>query len=269
MGVIGHYEAVAAEHGTALLARACAALSERLCTTAVGPMDGNTWRRYRLVTERRSEPPFFLEPGNPEEWPEHWTRAGFAPCATYSSALNADLGVQDPRTDGSLLRLAAGGISVRALGREPADEDLGRIFALSTRVFRDNPFYGPIAEGEFRGQLRGLLPFLQPDLVLLAERGDDLVGFLFAVPDLLRTNPGGAPDTVILKTIAVDPSISGMGLGGVLFDLVQRAARRRGFHRAIHALMHDANRSRTISARYGRTMRRYALFSRPLPAPGP
>jgi hypothetical protein len=37
-----------------------------------------------------------------------------------------------------------------------------------------------------------------------------------------------------------------------------------GFRRAIHALMHETNVSRRLSDRYARTMRRYALFSRPL-----
>ena len=36
---------------------------------AVGPLDGSTWRRYRLVTERGVEPPFFMEPDNPDDWP--------------------------------------------------------------------------------------------------------------------------------------------------------------------------------------------------------
>ena len=36
-------------------------------------------------------------------------------------------------------------------------------------------------------------------------------------------------DTIILKTIAVDPASSGMGLGGALIDLVQRGARDLGF----------------------------------------
>jgi len=29
-------------------------------------MDGSTWHRYRLPTERGAEPTFFLEPDNPE-----------------------------------------------------------------------------------------------------------------------------------------------------------------------------------------------------------
>jgi hypothetical protein len=55
-----------------------------------------------------------------------------------------------------------------------------------------------------------------------------------------------------------------MGLGGALMDLVQRSARDLGFRRAIHALIHETNVSRTISGRFARTFRRYALFSKQL-----
>ena len=51
-GVVGHYAAADAAAGGALLERACAELAARGCTTVIGPMDGCTWRRYRLVTDR-------------------------------------------------------------------------------------------------------------------------------------------------------------------------------------------------------------------------
>ncbi len=54
------------------------------------------------------------------------------------------------------------------------------------------------------------------------------MGFMFAIPDLLQARRGVPIDTVILKTIAVDPAMSGMGLGGALMDLVQRARARPG-----------------------------------------
>src|SRR5262245_39955865 len=68
-GVVGHYFAASAAAGEAILAAACERLRGQGCTQAIGPMDGNTWERYRLVTERGDEPPFFLEPDNPDDWP--------------------------------------------------------------------------------------------------------------------------------------------------------------------------------------------------------
>ena len=62
LGLIGHYAARNAEAGVQLLNLACDRLARQGCTMVIGPMNGNTWQQYRLLTERGSEPAFFLEP---------------------------------------------------------------------------------------------------------------------------------------------------------------------------------------------------------------
>jgi GNAT superfamily N-acetyltransferase len=267
MGVIGHYAATNHEAGTALLDRACAVLARAGCTTAVGPMDGNTWRRYRFITERGEAPPFFLEPDNPDDWPSHWTGSGFTPLASYTSSANDDLSVVDDRTEAARWRLTESGIAIRRFEPSRADEELRRIYTLSLAAFADNFLYTPLDEQEFMAANLALLPYVRPELMLLAEQADELVGFMFAVPDMLQARRGESIDTVILKTMAVAPSCRGAGLGGVLMDDVQRAARALGFRRAIHALMHERNRSRVLSDRYGHTIRRYTLYARALTHP--
>jgi ribosomal protein S18 acetylase RimI-like enzyme len=264
IGAIGHYAASDGDASAALLSRACQLLAQAGCATAVGPMDGTTWRPYRFVVDRGSEPPFFLEPQNPPDWPGQWASAGFSPLAFYTSAVNHDLNAEDLRSSGAAARLAAAGISIRAFDPAQPDVELRRIFALSTRCFSRNLLYSPIAEGEFLEQYRALLPYVRPEMILLAEREGTLVGFVVALPDVLQARAGVAVDTVVVKTVGVDPGGSGMGLGGLLVALVQREASRLGFRRAIHALMHDTNASRRISDRSARTFRRYALLSKAL-----
>ena len=264
VGVIGHYAAADEVSARALLSRACGLLASNGAATVVGPMDGSTWRRYRFIVDRGVEPPFFLEPDNPEEWPGHWERAGFAPLATYTSAMNDNLKFEDPRTSAALDRLREAGVTIRTLDTRRQETELQRIFELSLSAFSRNVLYTPIAQAEFLEQYHAVLPHVRPELVLLAEKEHALVGFMFAIPDLLQARRGAPIDTVILKTIAVDPAMSGRGLGGALMDLVQRRARDLGFRRAIHALIHETNVSRTISSRSAWTIRRYTLFSRPL-----
>ena len=263
-GIIGNYSAADEKSGAALLSRAFETLANAGCTSAVGPMDGSTWQRYRLVTDRGAEPPFFLEPDNPDEWPQHWSLAGFSPCATYTSAVNENLATEDPRTEATLERLAAVGITLQPFDRSDAAAELTRLYELAQHAFAANPFYTAIGEERFCAQMEALLPFVRSELVLLAVRDGHVVGFIFALPDTLQAQRGLNIDTVILKTVAVAAQCRGMGLGGVLIDLVQRAARRMGFRRTIHALMHEGSVSRKISDRYARTFRRYALFSRPV-----
>ena len=260
VGVVGHFDAEDGDSARIILETACARVRAAGCTCCVGPMDGNTWRSYRLVTDPGTAPPFFLEPTNPPSWPGHFARAGFGVLATYSSAIARDLTETDSRVPLAEARVADQGIVIRSLRLDEADAELRRIFALSLESFSRNFLYTPIAEREFLEQNRRILPFVVPDLVLLAERGDTLVGFLFAVPDVLQPSP----EAVVIKTVAVSPALGGAGLGGLLVALAHRRAHQLGFGRVIHALMHDQNVSRNISQRTAETMRRYAVFVRPL-----
>jgi GNAT superfamily N-acetyltransferase len=261
VGAIGHYAARRPEAVGPLLGHACERLAAHGCSLAVGPMDGNTWRRYRLLTERGTEPPFLLEPDNPDDWPAHFTGHGFAPLAEYYSAVNDDLS----RT--IIQSTAPMGVTVRNLDLDRFEDELRAIHALSLASFTDNFLYTPIGEEEFVAQYLPVRPHVRPELVLLAERAGELVGFLFAVPDLLQARRGKPVDTVIFKTMAVHPGLRGLGLGSHLMAQAHDAARRLGFRRAIHALMHADNRSRRISDHTARTIRRYTLFARPLRGP--
>lgn len=266
VGVIGHYAAATADAGTSLLELACERLAAHGVRRVVGPMDGSTWRRYRFVIDRGVEPPFFLEPDNPDEWPGHWTRAGFDTLATYTSAVNDSPEINDRRTDEAMERLAAEAIRIRPLDMAIAETELRRIFDLSLVAFAGNFLYTPITEAEFLSQYRAVLPFVRPELVLVAEKEDALAGYMFALPDMLQAKRGVPIDTVVLKTLAVHPSARGAGLGGALLDLAQRAAHQLGYRRVVHALIHESNLSGRISGRYARTIRRYALFGRTIGA---
>ena len=263
-GAIGHYAADDGKAGHEVLRRACDELRRAGCTMAIGPIDGNTWRSYRFVTERGSERPFFLEPDNPDEWPDHFSSAGFTVIARYASAVTEDLGLHDTRCAAAERRLATNGVTIRSLNCGAIDEELRRIHALSRRAFERNFLYVPLDEQEFVDQYRRLLPFVCPELVLLAEHEGDLVGLLFAVPDILRARGGSPLDTVVIKTVAVAPGRAYTGLGSVLVAEAHNRAARTGYTRAIHALMHEQNVSRNISRRYARTFRRYALFAKRL-----
>ncbi len=266
LGLIGHYAVADADAAAQLLQLACADLVRHGCTRAVGPMDGNTWQRYRFLTERGPEPVFFLEPDNPDDWPGHFTAQGFTPLAEYYSALNTDLTHQDPRMPEIAGRLEGQGVTLRPLQFDRFEDELRRVYALSLLSFRQNFLYTPIGEDDFVAQYRGIRPYVRPELVLIAERMGEPIGYVFAIPDLLQAKRGQAIDTVIVKTLAVHPDHGGAGLGGLLVARCQEAAARLGYTRAIHALMHEANKSRRISSHTARVMRRYTLYSRPLGA---
>src|SRR5262249_46686511 len=156
------------------------------CSLAVGPIDGNTWQDYRLITERGEEPPFLLEPDHPDEYQDHFTQSGFTPLAHYHSALNPDLARGDPEAEEIAARLRAEGSVRGPFGGEGREDELRRIHALSLESFRDTFLFSPIPFEEFHAQYLPLKPYVRPELVLVAEQHGHMVGYVFAVPDLLQ-----------------------------------------------------------------------------------
>jgi GNAT superfamily N-acetyltransferase len=148
----------------------------------------------------------------------------------------------------------------RPLALERFEEELRAIYHLSCKSFVDNFLFTPLSEAEFMANYRAVRPHLHAELVLMAECASELIGYLFAIPDLNQRLRGEAIDTCIVKTLAVVPGRRWAGLGSVLVAECHRIARQLGFRRAIHAPMHDSNRSRSISAHYSQTMRGYTLF---------
>lgn len=261
IGAIGHYAANREDDARWLLDAACRRLAEQGCERAVGPMDGNTWRRYRWLTGRGEEPAFLMEPDNPDAWPWHWQAAGFTALASYFSALNSDLAYEDAQVARGGERLHRAGVTVRPLDPGQFEEELRKIYAVSVRAFPGNYLYTPLPEAEFLAQYAAVRERLRPELVLLAEHAGQPAGYVFAMPDWLR---GAAMDTAIVKTVAAIPGRNYAGLGTWLVARAQIAARELGFRRVIHALMHESNNSLNLSARYARPFRRYTLFSRAL-----
>ncbi len=229
-------------------------------------MDGNTWRRYRFISERGDEPVFFLEPDNPDRWPLEFQANGFAPLANYTSALTSDLTLEDKRLNGVRRHVSQNGIRLRELEMARFETELERIHALSAESFRDNFLYTPIDRAEFLLMYTKVKPFVQPALTLLAELEGELVGYVFAIPDIMQKQRGQTIDTFIIKTVAVAPAHRGAGLGGLLVGEVQHKAYALGYRKAIHALMYEGNKSRNISSHYAKTMRRYSLYKKPLPS---
>ena len=265
LGLIGHYVADGAQTGHQLLADACDELKGRGCSMAVGPMDGNTWRHYRFLTEGNGEPAFLFEPANPPEWPRQFTEYGFNPLANYYSSVDERLDEDDDaQAHRAAVRMAGLNVSTRTLDPARFQEELRAIHPVITASFRSGFLYQPLAEAEFVAQYEPIRPLVRPELVTIAMHEDRPVGFIFTLPDMLQARAGKPIDTAIVKTLAVLPERRFAGLGSHLLAVNRRAVRALGYRRLIHALMHESNKSRSISARYASVFRRYTLFAKPL-----
>ncbi|MBG9790354.1 GNAT family N-acetyltransferase [Brevibacillus laterosporus] len=273
VGLIGHYAALNSAAAVELLQLSSRELEKKGCTIAIGPMDGSTWKMHRLVTKTKGDLPFFLEPTTPVEWADHFTQDGFDPLAHYISRIvdldHRDLGEEELEFEKKRYKqltqhMSGLGISVRQLDLTRMDEELKRIYELSTRAFRQNFLYTEISEDEFLKQYKRIVPYIQPELVLLAEHGDRLVGFMFTLPDVMQSQLDRTIDQVILKTLAVDPKYQGYKIGSFLVKAVYDLAQKLGYKRAINALMIEKNRSTRFNSNEGYILRDYTLFAKKL-----
>ncbi|GAB5536530.1 MAG: hypothetical protein Rubg2KO_27790 [Rubricoccaceae bacterium] len=268
VGLVGHAAWEDAATGNELVTSALDRLRAEGCTSVLGPMDGSTWRSYRVVVDPSphgtAEPPFASEPFPPSQIGEAFELAGFAPVAYYVSARvdaipdRADLWADAQR------QLDAKGITVRPFNPADVDRELAWLYPLIRDAFAANLFYTPLPEADFRAMYAPLVAQNDPGLMWIAERAGEPIGFHFGFPDLAQAARGETIDTIICKTLAVSPSARGQGLGGALTLGMEEAGRQRGLTRALHALMHEANDSLKISRHGARIMRRYALLGREL-----
>lgn len=263
-GYIGSFTEHNTESVTALLQAACQQLREKGCSFTIAPIDGNTWHNYRLVTEQGNYPPFFLEPHTPASLYQAFLEQDFFPIARYYSALCTDLQMSDRRLITIQKRLCDRGITIRSLNPENLETELEKIHQIAIAAFRNNFLYQPISKPEFIDLYRPILHYIQPEFVLIAERQNQPVGFLFALPDALEAQRGVAIETVILKTVAILPQRNYAGLGRILVEKCHAIAFQIGYKKVIHALINYANPSSNISQYYAKPIRHYALFGKQL-----
>lgn len=245
---LGDFACDTPEAGARLIREAMALLKAEGFGAVLGPMDGSTWAKHRLVIESNGRPPFLMEPSNPARHVDAFEQSGLKIVSRYVSAV---------RTADVLPSTSAPPAGVRLRDFDPAraEEELTRIHSLSLEAFASNHFYQPVALEAFLASYRPVLKAIDPELVLIAEgETGELKAFLFAIPDLAE---GPKPKAVILKTYASRVK----GGGSMLANAFHERAKKRGFSEVIHALMHETNLSATHSGNAGGTVfRHYALW---------
>lgn len=264
VGAIGDFAAADGDTGTRLLLEACSRLAELGCTLAIGPMQRNTWRRYRLVTERGTEPPFFCEPDNPPALLECFRRAAFSVAASYVSALQEPIYPDENRIARIAHRTEKQDICIRPLDLRDIEGELRRLHPLCMVAFRNAFLFKPIGAEEFVRRHACLAAFMRPELTLIAEQAGAPIAFLLALPDALETSRGCSERTVIFKTAASLPGRANAGIAQLLAARIAATASALGYRRVIHALMREANYSANWSVKRARLIRRYALYGKVL-----
>lgn len=253
VATVGKCKFGTAKSGASLLTEAATLARSKGATAIIGPMEGDTWHAYRLISERGAQAPFLMEPTSADHDKAAFKAAGFGVISSYFSAsapLSALPGAKPKDT---------GLFTIEPWDGTSPEQLFTQVYDLSCTAFAENPFYKHIDLADFLAMYLPVVPLLKQDLILFAR--DDagaLVGFLFGIPNYAE---GPNPKSVILKTYA---SLQ-KGAGHWLSYQFYVNAKAMGFDTVIHALMHDDNLSAVRSGLNGADVfRRYALMGRSL-----
>lgn len=256
-GLLSFFEAHDHRAATvALLDAGTAWLREQGVRTVYGPMDGDTWHRYRVNVGPFHRPPFPLEPWNPPYYESLWRAAGFDAVESYSSKWIEQVESLLPGLEPGVQRSQSRGVRIRGLRRDRLEEELAIVHALSSRIFEDAFLYTPIPRGDFLAMYAPLGGALDPSLVIFAESPEgEPVGFVFAYAD-------PAVPAVHYKTIGVLADWRRSAVAAALSHHVYTNALAMGRPQGNHALMRDDNRSQALDQGEGEVFRRYRLFGK-------
>ncbi len=75
-------------------------------------------------------------------------------------------------------------VVIRTVERRRFEEDVARAFSVYNRAWSQNWGFVPMTEAQFRFTARHLRPIVDTEMALLAEIGDEPVGFFLGLPDL-------------------------------------------------------------------------------------
>lgn len=253
----------------------------------VGPMDGDTWHKYRINIGPCHRPPFLMEPYNPPYYPKLWVDCGFTTLAGYYSKHIPDLSRAMAGLEKFYNRCLRNGFSFRPFRKRHFAEELDILYDLSCATFADNFYYLKITRDSFKGLYAGAGAIILEKLIWFAlDKSGQYCGFSFALPDYHEAvrSLGGKTDiwsklrflynrrkanTLNAKSVGVLKQYQGSGLGPALTYKAYLEGYRHGFPAANLCLIHEANSSGRLDADQGEVSRRYLLYEKPLlPAGG-
>ncbi len=259
LGQLGYFESKNESAAAALLFEtAIGWLRAAGATRIIGPIDGDTWHRYRLNVGPFEDPIFFLEPVNPPFYQRLWEEFGFRAIEEYYTARVDDLAIVQDSYAAAAEELTENGYSTRPVDLDRFEDELDLLYDLTIEIFSGNFLYTPIERQEFKRMYLGLRRYLTcEDLTFAYAPDGQPVGFLFGIPDLLE---GASPETMNLKTLGIKRDHRRAGLAKGLFGAAYQSAYRRGFRAANLCLIRQGNPSGRLDAGQGRIIRSYRLY---------
>ncbi len=164
----------------------------------IGPTNFTTNDSAGLLISGFDSPPVVMMPYNKPYYADFLKRYGFNNETDLSSYLMDDVILTSERfknlADGITSKLSANGITLRNINYRSLNKELVSACSIYNESNKDNWGFIPLTEAEFVHTGNLFRQFVPQDLILLAVKANEIVGFAVALPDLnqiFRKIPSG------------------------------------------------------------------------------
>jgi GNAT superfamily N-acetyltransferase len=247
-GFFGFFECVNdAAVAEALLTRARQWVEDRGAKFLRGPVSPSTNYECGLLIDGFDSSPMVMMPYNFRYYPELMDRTGLTKAkdllAYKSHADTIEMGKIGRVADRVLARQ---GVRVRPIDVKNFQKEVERVWDVYGRAWEHNWGFVPMTREEFMLMGKEMKQILKPELVLMGEVGDRLVGFALALPDInfaLKPARGSLLPTGLLKilyyqrliksvrvlALGVEKEYQNSGVGAAFYATLVRNARKLGY----------------------------------------
>jgi len=237
--------------------------------TIIGPLNGTTWNTYRYVTEKGNGRPFLLEPWNEDYSVSLFEKLDFKHLAGYISTVMEGMNSNGRKNLNKKIEKLKKFDYYKDIKVESAENKdlltvLNKVYDLTVEAFKNNFLYSELEREIFLKMYMSYEDKIIKKFFKMLYLGDELIGYVFGIPDYAELGYKGKIDTIILKTIAVSPIYNGKGMGYILINSLVEEAEKEGYENIIYALMHESNVSKNIGLLLGNMLRKYTLFIKEL-----
>lgn len=185
-GFFGFFESIDdPEVAKALADRAWQWLKERGAKIMRGPVNPSTNYECGLLVEGFESDPMVMMTYNPAYYPALMDKAGLRKAKdlyAYLSNANTISTEKIERVADKALRST--GVRVRPIDMKNFQADVERVWHVYNSAWERNWGFVPMTREEFAAMGKEMKQILKPELVLVGEVGDRVVGFALALPDV-------------------------------------------------------------------------------------
>jgi GNAT superfamily N-acetyltransferase len=185
-GCFGLFESVNDQAvASALLAAAADWLRARGRSEIMGPIDYSTNYVCALLIDGFEHPPTLLTSHNPPYYAHLIEAAGFAKAKDWYAWWFSEYPEAAARLKKiAFARSAKHKVTIRPIDPRKVDEEGAKIRTVYNQAWEKNWGFVPFTEAEMNHMARELKPLIVPQATLIAEIGNEPVGFVIGVPDI-------------------------------------------------------------------------------------